>query len=115
MNAHVIDSRYLNDLFGTAELRRVFSDTRQLQCWLDFEAALARAEAAEGLIPPAAAEEISARRRAELIDLDALHEGVNFTGHPLISLVRQLTDLCEARPAATSTGARRPRMSPTPG
>ena len=33
--------------------------------------------------------------RAELIDLDALHEGVNFTGHPLISLVRQLTNLCD--------------------
>ena len=60
-----------------------------------FEAALARAEAAEGLIPPAAAEEISRKARAELVDLDALHEGVNFTGHPLISLVRQLTDLCD--------------------
>ena len=36
-----------------------------------------------------------AKARADLIDLDALHEGVNFTGHPLISLVRQLTDLCE--------------------
>ena len=36
-----------------------------------------------------------AEARAELIDLDALHEGVNFTGHPLISLVRQLTDLCD--------------------
>ena len=36
-----------------------------------------------------------AKAHAELIDLDALHEGVNFTGHPLISLVRQLTDLCD--------------------
>ena len=95
MNAHVIDSRYLNDLFGTEELRRVFADTYQLQCWLDFEAALARAEAAVGLIPAAAADEISRKARAELIDLAALHEGVNFTGHPLISLVRQLADLCE--------------------
>ena len=95
MNAHVIDSRYLNDLFGTAELRQIFSDTQQLQRWLDFEAALARAEAAEGLIPPEAATEITAKARAELIDLAALHEGVNFTGHPLISLVRQLTDLCD--------------------
>lgn len=95
MNAHVIDSRYLRDLFGTAALRQVFSDTYQLQCWLDFEAALARAEAAEGLVPAGAAAEITAKARAGLIDLDALHEGVNFTGHPLISLVRQLADLCE--------------------
>ena len=95
MNAHVIDSRYLRDLFGTEPLRQVFSDTDQLQCWLDFEAALARAEAAEGLVPADAAAEITAKARAGLVDLDALHEGVNFTGHPLISLVRQLTDLCE--------------------
>ena len=95
MNAHVIDSGYLKDLFGTEELRQVFSDRQQLQCWLDFEAALARAEAAVGLVPPEAAAEITRKAQADLIDLDALHEGVNFTGHPLISLVRQLTDLCE--------------------
>ena len=95
MNAHVVDSRYLGDLFGTEELRRIFADTYQLQCWLDFEAALARAEAAVGLIPAAAAAEITRKARAELIDLEALREGVRFTGHPLISLVRQLADLCE--------------------
>ena len=50
---------------------------------------------AAGLVPAEAAAEITAKARAELIDLDALHEGVNFTGHPLISLVRQLTALCE--------------------
>ena len=95
MNAHVIDSGYLRDLFGTEALRQVLSDRQQLQGWLDFEAALAHAEAAVGLVPADAAAEITAKARAELIDLDALHEGVNFTGHPLISLVRQLTDLCE--------------------
>lgn len=95
MNAHVSDSRFLRDLFATDELRAVFSDTAQLQRWLDFEAALARAEAAEGLVPPEAAAEITRKARGELIDLDALREGVNFTGHPLISLVRQLAALCE--------------------
>ncbi|OQA43605.1 MAG: 3-carboxy-cis,cis-muconate cycloisomerase [Chloroflexi bacterium ADurb.Bin325] len=93
-SAHVIDSAFLGDLFGGAELRAVFADTRQLQCWLDFEAALARAEAAEGIIPQAAADEIARVARVELIDLAALREGVNFTGHPLISLVRQLAGLC---------------------
>jgi 3-carboxy-cis,cis-muconate cycloisomerase len=95
VSAHVIDSAFLRDLFGSPELRAVFADTYQLQCWLDFEAALARAEAAEGVIPQAAADEITRVARAELIDLDALREGVNFTGHPLISLVRQLAELCE--------------------
>ena len=73
MNAHVIDSRDLKDLFGTDALRQVFSDRQQLPYWLDFEAALARAEAAVGLVPPDAAAEITAKARAELIDLDALH------------------------------------------
>ena len=59
MNAHVIDSGYLRDLFGTEELRQVFSDRQQLQGWLDFEAALARAEAAVGLVPADAAAEIT--------------------------------------------------------
>jgi 3-carboxy-cis,cis-muconate cycloisomerase len=95
MSAHVIDNRFLRDLFGTDELRAVFSDASQLQRWLDFEAALARAEAAEGLVPPGAAAEITRKARAELIDLDALREGVKFTGHPLISLVRQFAGLCE--------------------
>ena len=95
MNAHVIDSGYLRDLFGTEALRQVFSDRQQLQGWLDFEAALARAEAAVGLVPRGRRRRDHRKAHAELIDLDALHEGVNFTGHPLISLVRQLTDLCE--------------------
>ncbi len=95
VSSHVIDSSFFGDLFSTAELRAVFADTHQLQCWLDFEAALARAEAAEGIIPQAAAAEITRVARAELIDLAALREGVNFTGHPLISLVRQLAELCE--------------------
>lgn len=94
MNSHVIDNRFLKDLFGSEPLRQVFSDGAQLQCWLDFEAALARAEAAEGLVPQEAAVEITRAARAEFIDIDALHEGVNFTGHPLISLVRQLAQLC---------------------
>ena len=95
MNAHVIENRFLRDLFGTDQLRAVFSDIAQLQRWLDFEAALARAEAVEGLVPQEAADEITRKARAELIDLDALREGVNYTGHPLISLVRQLAALCE--------------------
>ncbi len=94
-SSHVIDSAFLGDLFGAAKLRAVFADTYQLQCWLDFEAALARAEAAEGVIPQTAADEITRIARAERIDLAALRQGVNFTGHPLISLVRQLAELCE--------------------
>ena len=94
-NAHVLDSAYLGDLYGTAEMRAIFADESRLRGWLDFEAALARAEAAVGLIPAEAAAEITRKARVESIDLPALHKGVNYTGHPLISLVRQLAEACE--------------------
>ena len=39
MASHVIDSAIFRDIYGTDELRRVFSDENLLQCWLDIEAA----------------------------------------------------------------------------
>ena len=44
MPAQAIDSVIFKDMYGTDELRRVFSDENLLQCWLDAEAALARAQ-----------------------------------------------------------------------
>ncbi|HEX9114567.1 MAG TPA: adenylosuccinate lyase [Anaerolineae bacterium] len=95
MNAHVVDSAYLGDLFGTDEMRAIFSDRSRMQSWLDFEAALARAEAAEGVIPAAAAAEITRRSRADLFDPALIREGVHRTGHPLVTLIRQLAALCD--------------------
>ncbi len=95
MGSHVTDSAFLRDLFATDELRRIFDDANRLQCWLDFEAALARAEAVAGLIPPDAAAEITRQARAERFDLEAIRQGVVETGHPLITVVRQLAGLCQ--------------------
>jgi 3-carboxy-cis,cis-muconate cycloisomerase len=94
MHSHVIDSGFLRDLYGTEELRQIFSDVHQLQCWLDFEAALARAEAGVGLAPPEAADEITRVARADLFDLETIRQGVAETGHPLITIVRELAGLC---------------------
>ncbi len=95
MASHVIDSAIFKDMYGTDELRQVFSDENLLQCWLDVEAALARAEAAVGLIPPEAAAEISRQARVELLDVAALKQGIDDTTHELVPLVRQLAALCE--------------------
>ncbi len=92
--SHVIDSAFFRDLYGTEELRRVFADEHELQCWLDFEAALARAEAAAGLIPKPAAAEITRQAQAELIDLAAIKRGIDETAHPLVPLVRELAAHC---------------------
>ncbi|MET0346224.1 MAG: 3-carboxy-cis,cis-muconate cycloisomerase, partial [Casimicrobiaceae bacterium] len=45
----------LDMLFTTDAMRAAFCDAARVQGMLDFEAALARAEAATGVIPPAAA------------------------------------------------------------
>lgn len=95
MAAHVIDSIFFKDLYGSPQMRAVFDDHALLQKWLDFEAALARAEAFVGLIPAEAAAEITRKARAELFDTDAIKRGVDKTVHPLVALIWQLSALCD--------------------
>jgi 3-carboxy-cis,cis-muconate cycloisomerase len=86
-------SELLGPLFCPAEVSAVFSDAARLQGMLDFEAALARAEAAAGIIPAAAAPAIAARCRAELFDIDALARETARAGNPAIPLAAGLTRL----------------------
>lgn len=58
-----IDSPLFGDLWSTAEMRAIWSDATMVQRWLDVEAALARAEAALGIVPKAHADEITAKAR----------------------------------------------------
>ena len=69
----------------------VFGDTAVAQAMFDFEAALARAQAAEGLIPQAAATAIAGVCKAELYDLDAIVAESSRAGSLAIPLVKQLT------------------------
>jgi len=78
-------------LFGSPEASAAFGDRGRLQGMLDFEAALARAEAHTGVIPAAAAEAIARRCRAELFDVAALAEGTAKAGNPAIPLIAALT------------------------
>jgi len=83
----------LDPLFGSAAMDEVFSDAARLQCMLDFEAALAHAEAGCGIIPPAAAQAIASKCKAELIDTNALAAATAISLNPAIPLVKQLTTL----------------------
>src|SRR5271163_2857307 len=83
----------LDPLFGSAAMGEVFSDAARIQRMLDFEAALARAEARCGVIPAAAAPAISAKCKAELIDVNALAAATATSLNPAIPLVKQLTTL----------------------
>ncbi|MBI3477101.1 MAG: 3-carboxy-cis,cis-muconate cycloisomerase [Acidobacteria bacterium] len=83
----------LDPLFGSAAMDDVFSDGVRLQRMLDFEAALAMAEARCGMMPVAAAQAITAKCKASLLDLDALANATALSLNPAIPLVKQLTAL----------------------
>ncbi|MDP6087739.1 MAG: adenylosuccinate lyase [Nitrospinota bacterium] len=94
MASHMVDSALFKDQFGTEEMRRTFDDRNLLQKWMDVEAALARAEAAVGLIPRSAAEEISRRCSADLLDVEAIKRGIDETSHPIVPFLHAYQAVC---------------------
>ncbi|NBA94722.1 3-carboxy-cis,cis-muconate cycloisomerase [Pseudomonas sp. R5(2019)] len=81
----------LFDAYFTARsMREVFSDHGRVQGMLDFEAALARAEARVGVIPAEAVAPISAACRAELYDFAALGEAIATAGNSAIPMAKAL-------------------------
>lgn len=94
MAAHALDSAFLKDLYGSASMRTVFEDDTLLQKWLDVEAALARAEAALGIIPDSAALEITRNADSNMFDKTAIKQGIDRTAHPLVSVIWQLSERC---------------------
>jgi len=72
-------------------MRAVCDDVACLQNMLDFEAALAKAEAAIGVIPSGAAGPIAKACKAGSFDLAALAEAATRSGNVAIPLVRALT------------------------
>ncbi len=84
-------SPLLAPMLSSAAMRVVCDDVACLQNMLDFEAALARAEAAVGVIPGSAAGPITNACRAESFDLAALAEAATRSGNLAIPLVKMLT------------------------
>jgi 3-carboxy-cis,cis-muconate cycloisomerase len=84
-------SPLLAPMLSSAAMRAVCDDAAYLQHMLDFEAALARAEAATGVIPAAAAVPIANACKAGAFDLGALAEAATRSGNLAIPLVKALT------------------------
>lgn len=89
----------LRPLLGSSEAAAMFADRARVQGMLDFEAALARAEARLDIIPAAAAPTIVKACRAELFDVSKLAVATTRAGNPAIPLVKQLTALVAAESA----------------
>jgi 3-carboxy-cis,cis-muconate cycloisomerase len=84
-------SPLLAPMLSSAAMRSVCDDMAYLQHMLDFEAALARAEAATGVIPATAAGPIEKACRAEAFDPAALADAATRSGNLAIPLVKALT------------------------
>jgi len=84
-------ARLIESLATTGPLADLFSDHSVLQAMLDFESALARAEASAGVIPEAAAKAITGAAKAASFDAAALAHGALRAGTPGIPLAKALT------------------------
>jgi 3-carboxy-cis,cis-muconate cycloisomerase len=90
-------TRLIESLAATEALSEVFSDGVVLRSMLDFEAALARAEARVGVIPAAAAAAISAAAVPDGFEVADLVRQSLRAGTPAIPLVRMLTERVRAQ------------------
>jgi 3-carboxy-cis,cis-muconate cycloisomerase len=78
-------------MLSSAAMRAVCDDRAALQHMLDFEAALARAEAAVGVIPASAVAPIAKACKAEAFELATLADAATRSGNLAIPLVKALT------------------------
>jgi 3-carboxy-cis,cis-muconate cycloisomerase len=94
MPATALDSTILRDIFTTEAMRRVFSDERRIEYYLQFEAALARVQARLGIIPAKPAEEIERQCRVEKIDFLKLKRQTERIGYSVLPVVQQIVENC---------------------
>jgi 3-carboxy-cis,cis-muconate cycloisomerase len=88
----VFDSVLFRDMFGTAEMRNVFSDGALVGRYVEAEVALAEAQAQMGVVPDDAARAIAAAAKSLRIDFDKLRHETEIVGYPILPLVHQLSE-----------------------
>ena len=91
--------------YGTAEMRRVFTEETRVQKQLDVEAALALAHAEVGNIPRQDAEKIAAMASLKHVKLDRIKTIEAEIKHDVASLVRALSEVCGSSGAYVHLGA----------
>ena len=91
MPSLVTNSKIWGEMFGTKEMRDVFSDETTVQLYLDVEAALARSQSKLGIIPKEAGEKITAAANLTWINWDILKTRTEIVGYPILPLVEQLS------------------------
>lgn len=70
MSVSALDSRVFRNLFGTQEIRDVFTDEAYVRRMIETEAALARAQSKVGIIPADSGEKLTKALNAAKIEYD---------------------------------------------
>lgn len=86
----VQDSLIFGSILSTRESARIWDDTTRTQYYLDFEAALAKAQADHGIIPRHAAEEIVKHCDVKTIDWKELQKQTELIGYSILGVVKQV-------------------------
>jgi 3-carboxy-cis,cis-muconate cycloisomerase len=89
-------------LFADPNVAEILSDRRWLAAMLDFEAAIARAQAEVGVIPAYAAEVIVSCCDVALYNIAEIGRRTTLAGNPAIPLVSMLTEKVRAKNAAAA-------------
>lgn len=76
-------------------ISHLLSQEVKLQTWLDVEAALAQAQAENGVIPATAAENIKANAKYENLDLELMDEIYRKVGHGFVPFVKVFVKACD--------------------
>jgi adenylosuccinate lyase len=87
MAVHPIEERY-----GTPAMRAVWSEKTRFACVIAVEVALAKAEAAHGMIPAEAATEIS--RHAQKASLERAKVIESEISHDMMAMVKAIAEVC---------------------
>ena len=87
MAVHPIEERY-----GTTEMRAVWSEKNRFACIVAVEVALAKAEAAHGMIP--AADAAGIERQAPLASLERAKTIESEINHDMMAIVKALSEVC---------------------
>ena len=86
----VSDSLIFGNILSTPESAAIWSDKTRTKYYLEFESALASAQARLQIIPQKAADEIVKHCRIEEIDWDQLRQQTELIGYPVLPVVKQL-------------------------
>jgi len=96
MNTHssisIFDANMYSPLFTQAEMKKIWSEEYQIECWLQFEKAVAKVQAELGIIPNEAVQAIQIACDSLKIDWLRLSEETQIVGMPIKPIIDQISD-----------------------